>query len=133
MIFLELTQKEVATILEMVETRLLNKPPGCSFDHNEMVSEVCKSIIEKITKSKSPKKDVLITMKDLSTIKSMAVDNYNHMSPNLQISNKKVDKKDFVHISLANAFISWLNNKQLLKNLVAFDCTDDSAEYEEDF
>lgn len=137
MILLELTEKE----LKILESALIKEkvywedadPKQISRTLIENNKIVCNTLWSKLDESKQSKNDVLITFKDLSHIKSVAMDNYNDIPMNLQISNKKVEQKDFVHISLASSLISWLNNKQLLKNLVRFDYTDDSAEFEENF
>ena len=75
-------------------------------------------------------KDLLITAKDLFDIKGLAKDVYKNIPTNLHISNKKLDEDDFVHYSLANALILWLNKNKALNTNVSFDITDHSGDFE---
>ena len=76
------------------------------------------------------KEETLIKMKDLRLIQSVAIREYNNFSGSIYLTQTKMEQKDLVHIALANSLIMWLNNKGLLKNLVRFDYTDDSSDYE---
>lgn len=73
---------------------------------------------------------VVITKNDLALIVSMAKDNYKTLHGDLHVSNKKVEQNSFLHISLVNATISWLNSKNLLKGLASFDYTDHCNDFE---
>ena len=97
----------------------------------EKILALCLSIDTKLDNAQQVQPDSIITSKDLHNIKSLAKDEYVKLSSTLQISNKAVEQKDFVHISLTSALILWLNRNNLLKRLVKFDITDDRYEYEE--
>lgn len=128
---LELTEEEMETTLRFMNSGCVNINRDVSFEEKEKQSNICKSVTKKFIDSLKSKKDEVITFKDLQNIKCVASDQYLKLGATLQISNKKVDNKDFVHISLANALLMWLNSKNLLKRLARFDVTDDSYEYEE--
>jgi hypothetical protein len=91
---------------------------------------VLNSVFDKLEEALRPEYEVLVTAKDLFLIKSMAVGEYGKLSKNVRVSDRDIEQKDFVHVSLANALFLWLNSKGLLKRLVKFDYTDDSSEYE---
>jgi len=132
MILLELTEYEVEIVQKMLEVGWLNiVHEDYTNIQQENMSKACTSISEKIVQAVKPKIDVLINYKDLSYIKSVANNFYRELRGDTRISNKQIEEKDFSIISLANATIMWLNQKQVLKNLVKFDIKDHSVEYEE--
>jgi len=131
-ILLELTEKEVETIHEFMEVGWLNYPHSDrSHAERERLSSLCQSVASKLREALKPKEDALITSKDLFHLKDLAKSEYRKLPGSTQISNQNVEQKDLVHISLANAVISWLNGKNLLKKPVRFDYTDNSCQYEE--
>lgn len=75
--------------------------------------------------------ETLINFKDLYLIRSMANDEFVRLPAEVEISNKKVDQRDLVTISVANSMLVWLNSKGLLTNLVSFDFTESSTQFEE--
>lgn len=76
-------------------------------------------------------KETLIKIKDLNSIRSVAIQEYVRLPSEVEISNKKVDEKDFLMISVANSMLMWLNSNGLLTNLVKFDFTESTTKYEE--
>lgn len=75
-------------------------------------------------------KDVLITSKDLFSIKSVAVSEYGRLPNPTLLTNIPVEQKDLAHIALINSFVMWLNSRNLLTTLVRFDHTDDTSNFE---
>lgn len=133
-ILVELTEKEV----EALENGLIKEKASLEDARSSEIGktaiekklEGCNSAWAKLDNAKRVKPDAIITNKDLFLIKSMAKSEYNNLSNDLHISKKKVEEEDFVHISLANALIMWLNSKNLLKRLAVFDYTDESFKYD---
>jgi len=134
MTLLELDEKE----MEILQAALIKErtyweerdPKEVSGTLIRNVLSICKSIESKVNEASKPQPEVLITFKDLFDLKSSAKSEYVQLNGNLNISKKEVEKADFVHISLTNALILWLNRNNLLKKLVKFDFTDNSFEYE---
>lgn len=131
---LELTEKEIALLQNAVikeKQSWEDKDPAeagsVSIENNV---NTCNGVWAKLDESSKSKPDVLVTAKDLFYIKSLAIDEYKRLPTNARISEKEVEHKDLVHISLANAVFSWLNGKGLLKRVVKFEYTDDSSSYE---
>lgn len=134
MILLELTEKEFEMVQLAVGTAFIANSEAYDTNKQEVNRkrmDTYNAVLSKLELSSKPKEDVLITSKDLSHLKSLAKGEYHRLPGNLQISNKTVEQEDFVHISLANAVVMWLNSKDLLKRVARFDYTDDSFEYEE--
>ncbi len=133
MILLELTEKE----LEVLKQGLAKEQDSwvdrtdVSNGFRDAVNEVCDSVKAKLDSCAQTRPEVLISAKDLFYLISSAKNEYGHLRADLYISNKRVEENDFKHIALANALIMWLNEKKVLKNLVKFDFTDTSAQYEE--
>lgn len=133
MILLELTEKE----LEVLKQGLIKEKESwvdrddVSSRFKDTVHEVCNSAWAKLDACTQPKPDFLISAKDLFYLVSLAKNEFSHLRADLYISNKRVEENDFKHIALANALIMWLNGNKILKNLVKFDFTDTSAQYEE--
>lgn len=134
MILLELTEKETDVLrmglIELKDSLEDLASAGASKTSLEKQSTACNSIWAKLDLASQPKQEVLITSKDLHYLKSLANSEYKSLSHNTYLSKKKVEERDFVHISVANALLMWLNSGNLLKNLVRFDFTDNSNEYE---
>jgi hypothetical protein len=135
MILLELTEKEADILKQAIikekyhwEDQLRADVSKTLIDNN---LNTCNSISTKLDLASQPQPDLLITSKDLFHIKSLAKGQFHELRGDLQISNKRVEEEDLVHISLANAVIMWLNGRGVLKKVARFDCTDDSFEYEE--
>ena len=129
-ILVEFTEKEAEMIVDAIKLAkgsLLDGQIG--FTEQERKARVHDSATAKVLAAAERKEDVLITNKDLHRIKDLAVKEYLKLFHGILLSHKLVDKDDFVHISLANAFIGWLNSKDLLKRAVRFDHTDDSDDY----
>ena len=134
-VLLELTEKEA----EILEQAVLNEKALWGSKSYKDVSgtlientiSTCNLLKHKIDEALKPKEEVLITHKDFYLIKSVAVDQYRHLSGDTRISNKDMEYRDLANISLANAVITWLNGKGLLKTLARFDFTDHSCEFEE--
>ena len=134
MILLELTEKEAEFIrnnMLSAEDLLASDESSIGRTDRENQAALCRSIAGKIVEAFVPQKEVLVTFKDLFNIISLTKEQYHKLPSDLHISNKKVEEKDFKHISLANALIMWLNGKNLLKRLARFDFTDESRQYEE--
>ena len=131
MILLELTEAEAETMLNLMQTGCLNFPKDSyTKTEREKISIRAANVHNKVLDAMKPKSEVPITDKDLFFIKSLAKGEYRDLPADLHISNKKVEESDFVHISLVAATISWLNGKNLLKNIATFDFTDHSSEFE---
>lgn len=134
MILLELTEKEAeivgnALIKERshwVEQDLL-EVGGTVIENNV---NLCHKVWAKIDLASQPQHEEVITFNDLFHLISMAKDQYHRLPIGLHISNKEIEQKHYVHISLANALIMWLNEKGLMKRLASFDYTDKSTQYE---
>ena len=134
-ILLELTPREV----EILQAALIKErfywedsdklEVGATIAEKSMAC--CDKIWAKLDNVCQPKQDELITAKDLFNLISSAKGEYQNLNNDLHISNKKVEENYFKYISLANALISWLNSKHLLKRLARFDVTDVSNEFEE--
>lgn len=133
MIILELTEKEAELVqtLILAHSKLERNNEIEDFSDHERRLNRCKSISEIICLAFQPQKQEAIDLLDLAYIVSNAKDQYLALPADLHISNKKVEEKDFKHISLASAVIMWLNQKNLLKRLAAFDITDHSCQFEE--
>jgi hypothetical protein len=71
-----------------------------------------------------------IKAKDLFSIVSMSKQEIVRLPSNLHISDQKVEECDYRHIAVANSLIVWLNKNNALKELVEFDFTDHSCDYE---
>jgi len=128
----EFTEEEAGMILEFMEIGWSNRHKDITLRTElEKKVDVYRSVYAKIDESFDDKPDVLITAQDYNRIKDLAVGQFHNLRNDLYLSNKKMEEKDSVHISLANAVIGWLNNKGLLKRLPRFDYTDHSSEYEE--
>ena len=126
------TEKEIEILKEaIVAKREFISQSEMGWSEKERGVGICDAVIGKIESASQPKLDVLITSKDLFQIVSLAKRGYHDLHADIHISNKKVEQNDFRHISLANAVILWLNEKNLLKRLVIFDYTDHSCQYEE--
>lgn len=134
-ILVELTEKEVEVIQNGIikERYSISETDPMEIPRTslEKSMEACHSVWAKLDEAKQGKPDLLITSKDLFYIKSLAKNEYLNLRSDLHISNKIVEQEDFVHISLANALIMWLNGNKLLKRLAKFDFTDHSSQYEE--
>ena len=78
-----------------------------------------------------PKEDALITYQDLFDIVSVAKDQFTDLHFDTHISEQKVEQRYFLHISLANSLLMWLNKNNLLKRNVGFEYTDSSCKFEE--
>jgi hypothetical protein len=133
-ILLELTEKEA----EVVNRSLIREKdywsamgPEVSGVLIENNLTVVVDVVKKLWASNQPQEDVLIQAKDFLNLIAMARKEFLRLNGDLHISNKKVEQKDLVHISVANSLIVWLNGKNLLKKLVKFDYTDHSCDYEE--
>jgi hypothetical protein len=135
MILLELTEKEAEIVKQALNKEKAHwensSPKEISRSLIDNNLSICENVFKKINFAFEPQLDVLITSNQLFGIISSAKDEYHKLVPNLHISNKIVDQNDLKHISLANAFILWLNGNKLLKRLVKFDYTDNSCQYEE--
>ena len=133
MILLELTEKEAQLIGELASSKKgeLANTNGSGFVERERSINVCQSILNKIETAFQPKKEVLITYKDLYNLIDLSKREYGHIPSDLHISNQRVEENYFKYISLANALIMWLNGRGLLKRLARFDYIDKSCEYEE--
>jgi hypothetical protein len=92
--------------------------------------ELKPSILSKIEQSMQDSSKELLSYNDYKNILSFAKDEWIKLPQNLRITNKEMEEKDLVHISLANALIMWFNKKNLLKKFVGFDFTDHSNEYD---
>lgn len=131
---LELTEKEVDVLQNaLIREKFFwgrkgqEEASSTTIDNN---INTCDSVLNKLEKSFQKQSTILITAKDLFFIKSLANDEYRRLPSNTKLSGKEVEQKDLVHISVANALISWFNSKDILKRLVRFDNTDDSFDYE---
>ena len=122
----EFTEEEANAIQKYVTIGLFTSKDR---DHSYMIS-VLESASAKIAAAFEPRQDTIISSNDLALIVSTAMGDYKTLHGDLHISNKKVEQKSFVHISLVNAAISWLNSKNLLKGLARFDYTDCSNEFD---
>lgn len=132
MILLELTEYEVEMIQKMLEVGWLNlNHEDYTRTEAEKMSKTCTSISEKLIAAVLPKVETLINYKDFCYIISVAKGFYKDLRGDTRISNQMVEEKYFNAISLANATIMWLNQKQMLKSLARFDFTDHSNEFEE--
>lgn len=123
-ILLELTEKEAEAIKEVLglEKESISKDK-IGFTEQQRKTGICNSIIGKIGAAFEPKTEMLIRSQDLFDLISLAKGEYHHIRANTFISNKRVEEGHLIHIALANALISWLNGKSLLKNNVKFDIT----------
>ena len=129
-ILLELTPREAEMILECVANSKGRLSDGqIGFTEQQRRDVVQESVVLKIDTAFKPENDTLITAKDLFRIKDLATREYLKIHAGMQLSGKEIDKDDFVHYSLVNATIGWLNSKELLKKTVRFDNTDDSDDY----
>jgi hypothetical protein len=134
MILLELTEREFESIRFTMDQQLATSELLCKVEggeNNRKNLDTHNSILSKLKLASEPKQDALITSKDFSDIKDLTNREYQFLLPDTHISNKRVEERDLVHISLANAVIMWLNGRNLLKKLVKFDFTDSSYQYEE--
>lgn len=131
MILLELTKKEAEVIRQALALKK-DLPPkdGIGLTEKEKEDKFSDLVLAKLEAASQPKQDALLSYKDLFLIIDSAKQNYLNLSPDLHISNKKVEENDFKHIALANAVIVWLSSKSLLKRLAKFDFTDSSCQYE---
>ena len=128
----EFTEEEAQMVLSLMEIGWPNKHKDITLKTElEKIKNVYRSVYAKIDESFDDKPDVLITANDYNRIKDLAVGQFHNLRNDLYVSNKKMEERDSVHISLANAVIGWLNNKGLLRRLPRFDYTDHSSEYEE--
>ncbi len=130
MILLELTEQEAEAIQRTIS---LENDEGFTFSERERRLHVQESVLAKIKLALQAQPEVLITSKDLFSIVDLAKSEYRNLPDNLCISNKMVEQSDLPKISLAKALIMWLNSRSLLKNLVSFDFTDTSSDFEEDY
>jgi hypothetical protein len=131
-VLVELTEQEAETILSLMEIGWLNKPKENMLRADiEKISALSQSAHKKIVEGFIDMPDVLITAQDYNRIKDLSVGQFHNLRNDLYVSNKKMEERDSVHISLANAVIGWLNSKGLLKQVPRFDYTDHSSEYEE--
>ena len=129
-ILLELTPREAEMILECFANSKGRLSDGqIGFTEQQRRDVVQESVVLKIDTAFKPENDTLITAKDLFRIKDLATREYLKIHAGMQLSGKEIDKDDFVHYSLVNATIGWLNSKELLKKTVRFDNTDDSDDY----
>lgn len=129
-VLVEFTEREAEMALRCIalaKGSILDGQIG--YTEQEREARIHDSIAAKIELAGKPKEDVLVTAKDLFRIKDLAGKEYLKIYHGMTLSYKLVDKDDFVHISLANAFIGWLNSNSLLKRAVRFDYTDDSDDY----
>ena len=133
MILIELTEKDLRTIRASVEDSKNSSVKAyeeAKLEIDKIVIERCESVLSKLDQASIPREDVLIKTKDLFLIKSMAVSEHHRLNAPTFLTKVLVEQKDLVHISLVSAFVMWLNNRSLLKNLVKFDYTDDSVNNE---
>ncbi len=129
---LELTEKEVEFVRNaLILARSQWDVEKRDYDDHQINADRANVILEKLENSLKPKVDVPITYRDLFRMIDMAKTEYLNLPDDLHISNKRIEKKDLVHIAVAKSAISWLNSKNLLKRLAVFDNTDKSCEYEE--
>lgn len=129
---LELTEKEVEFVKNaVVLARSQWDKEKRDYDDHEINADRANVILEKLEKALKPRADVLITYRDLFHMIDKAKTEYLNLPDDMHISNKRVEKKDLIHIAVAKSTISWLNSKNALKNLAVFDNTDKSCEYEE--
>lgn len=126
---IEMSEREAAAVLKLMEVGWLNYREENKETKRKM-AELAVSATKKMVDAHTEPEPLKITHNDLFLIKSAANAEYQRLSTNLHISNKRVDSCDFVHIALANSLIMWLNGKNLLKRLAGFDYTDLSAEFE---
>lgn len=133
-ILLELTEKEA----EIVRKGILHEEAswakdGSDGDFNDHENKLnrCKVILAKWEEANKPQVEETITFNDMFNIVSMAKDEYLNLSHPLHISRTKIEEKFFVHISLAQSLIVWLNSKKLLKRLASFEFTDHSTDFED--
>jgi hypothetical protein len=127
---LELTSEEAEMIKSALELdRTLCVAPAVSATLQRKIDSL-DAILSKINLASQVQEPVVITHKNLLHVISMAKTEYQALHGDLHISNEKVLSAHFVHISLANALISWFNSKNMLKRLARFDYTDNSYQYE---
>lgn len=128
MILLELTEKEVDFLKEVIELEKVSVANSDSrFAEKERKTGICNSFLGKVEIACQLKPDVLITSKDLFGLISSAKEKYLQLPGSMFISNKAVEQNYYVHIAVANALIMWLNGHSLLKRLAKFDYTDQST------
>jgi len=134
-VLVELTEEEAETIFSAL---IREKSYWEDADPLEVGNSVidkqkdnCNGIWAKLDNASHVQPEVLITAQDYNRIKDLAIGQFHNLRNDLYVSNKKMEERDSVHISLANAVIGWLNNKGLLRRLPRFDYTDHSSEYEE--
>lgn len=130
---LELTDKELEVLKQglIKEKAFWEDRTDVSNWLKETTFETCNSAWAKLDESTRVRPEILIDAKDLFFLISSAKSEYGHLKADTHISNKRVEQEDFRHIALANALIMWLNGHRVLKNLVKFDFTDTSSQYEE--
>jgi len=133
MVILELTEKEAELVQKLALNYGLiprNKEVEDFTDYERRIDNT-KNISDKVDLALKSQPEFPITDKDLMHIISMAKDQYLALPADLHISNKKVREDDFKHISLASAVVVWLNSKNLLKRLAAFEFTDHAYDFED--
>lgn len=135
MILLELTEKEA----QMIKNGIIKEKFSWEDSDPTQVSRTliennkthCDSVWAKLDRASQPQQEVVISSKDFFRIKDLAHNKYQELPANVYLSNQKMEERDFVHISIAQSLIMWLNSKNLLKRLAKFDFTDNSCEFEE--
>lgn len=133
MVLIELTEKEFEVIrfsVELVKKESTKLYEEDGFEADRKSIEFCNNILEKIDLASMAKDDVIIKIKDLFFIKSLAITEYNKLPVPMSVSNVKIEQKDLVHVAFIRSIIMWMNKNNLLKNLVRFDTTDESTQYE---
>lgn len=133
MILLELSEKELEVLKQglIKEKYFWEEKEGISSGLRDDKADLCNSLWAKLDVCDRVKPDILISLKDLFHIVSVAKNEYFNLRADLYVSNKRVEENDFKHIALANSLIMWLNGHRLLKQLVKFDLTDTSSQYEQ--
>lgn len=101
-----------------------------SFEIDRKNNDLCSNVLVKLDIANLDKDDVVLKMKDLLDIKSLAVTEFNALSLPLFISKIRVEQRDIVNIAFIRSLVMWLNNRNLLKTLIRLDFTDDSVEYD---
>jgi hypothetical protein len=130
-ILLELTQKEVDFLQEVIELEKVSVANSdARFAEKERKTGICDSFLDKVKLACKPKLDLMITSRELFGLISSAKEEYLRLPSNMHISNKEVEPNYYVHIAVANAMIMWLNGNGLLKQLAKFDYTDEASKYE---
>lgn len=133
MILIELTEKEFEIIkfsVEAVKKRNVKLYEEDNFEADRKSVELCDDILEKINLASMAKDDVIIRIKDLFFIKSLAIREFNNFSLPTSLSNIQLEQNDLLHVALIKSLIMWLNGNNLLKRLVQFDTTDNSTQFE---